>query len=238
MFTSLMLGAALTAPGAPVPPDAVPAPTGPAPHVAFFRADNNGHVWVQVLTYTKQKVTRSISVVENGQPVVKREEVDVQVPSVSRKQLGDVVKFTTADGTALTPADAIKRVKDGVAVLVSADGKPIQKGLKTVIADTVVMSSETLAAGTIQNTAPNRRPRRRRGSSCLPLTWRASSGWPTTRTPTTTARSTTAAADSPTSTASLSRVSRSVRSVLRLCAECAGGCRTDQAAGGREVRGV
>jgi hypothetical protein len=155
-----VFGAALTAPGAPVPPDTVPAPTGPAPQVAFLRADPTGKVWVQVLTYQKQKQTRSRSVVENGQRVVKQEVVEVMVPTYSRKQLGDVgAKFTTADGSELTADDALRRIKDGTAVLVSADGKPVQKAwLKAAGPDAIVISAEWLASGTIQNTSPQPPP--------------------------------------------------------------------------------
>jgi hypothetical protein len=150
MLTSLVLTAAVTAPAAPVPRDAVPNPVGPAPVVVYLHADASGQVMVVATKYQKQKLTRQVFVVEDGKQIQKQVEQEVQVPSNLRSTLTDLqATFTTADGAALTAEEAVRRVKAGAAVLVSADGKPVEKGwLRAAAPDTVVIASEALAGVT------------------------------------------------------------------------------------------
>jgi hypothetical protein len=149
MIPSLLVAAAVTAPAAPVPKDTLPNTTGPAPRVLAVKADTNGTVWVTGQVYQKQKQTITMQVIENGKPVMKQQEREVMTSNYIRKTLGDFgAKFATADGDPLSSEGATRRVRDGAVVLVSADGKPIDKGwLKTVRGDTVVMLAEGL--GTI-----------------------------------------------------------------------------------------
>lgn len=148
MFTSLLLGAALAAPGAPIPKDAAPAPTGPAPWVLYLKADAAGHI--QILVYKNQKVTQNRQVTEtvDGKPVTKivQETVDRILPNYVALDTTNP-KFITAGGTTLTLDTVMKRAKDGLVVLVSADGKPVEKSwLRTVDPETLIISSEGLAS--------------------------------------------------------------------------------------------
>ncbi len=146
MVTSLLLGTVLLAPAAPVPEDAVTNPTSPAPQVAYLHADANGNVNITGYTFKIVKQNRSRSVVENGQRVVKTEQVDVrQQVHFSRSLSGADMKLNTADGKELSNADALARVKSGAVVLISADGKPVEKAwLRAFGTDTIVVSSENL----------------------------------------------------------------------------------------------
>ena len=148
MFTSLLLGAALAAPGAPIPKDAAPAPTGPAPWVLYLKADDTGRT--QILVYKNQKVTQNRQVTEtvDGKPVTKivQETVDRILPNYVALDATNP-KFITAGGTTLTLDTVMKRAKDGLVVLVSADGKPVEKSwLRTVDPETLIISAEGLAS--------------------------------------------------------------------------------------------
>lgn len=149
MLPSLLIAAAVTAPAAPIPRDALPNPTGPAPRVLAVKADPNGTVWITGQVYEKRKQKVTSSVIENGQRVIKHQEREVLTSRYIRSTLGEFGgKFTTAAGTPLTADEATKRVKNGAVILISADGKPIDKSwLKAVRDDTVVMLAEGL--GTI-----------------------------------------------------------------------------------------
>jgi hypothetical protein len=135
------------APGAPVPRDITPNTTGPAPRIAAVRADGNGAVWIMAQVYEKRKVQQQYFVIENGKQVMKQQEVEQNISNYIHKSLGDFgAKFTTADGKPLTTEEAIKSVKNGATLLVTADGKPIDKGwLRAVSDDAVVMQVEGLA---------------------------------------------------------------------------------------------
>ncbi|MDB5309145.1 MAG: hypothetical protein JWO38_3347 [Gemmataceae bacterium] len=148
MLTSFVLGAALVAPAAPVPRDTNPAPVGPAPWVVYLKADDSGRVALTVYKNLKVTQTRLVTTVENGNPVTKQvqEEVDRLLPSYL--VLGDLnARFATAQGTALTPEGVMRRAKDGLVVLVSADGKPVEKAwLRAVDPDAVVVTAEGLVS--------------------------------------------------------------------------------------------
>jgi hypothetical protein len=146
MLPSLLVAAAVTAPAAPMPKDALPNPTGPAPRVVAVKADASGQVWITANVYEKRKFPQQYVAIENGQQVVKQREVEQMTSNYVRKQIGDFGgKFVTAGGLPLTTEDATRRVKDGATLLVTADGKPIDKGwLKAVSEDTVVMTADGL----------------------------------------------------------------------------------------------
>lgn len=146
MFASLVFGAALTAPAAPVPRDTVPTPTGPAPIIGALREVDDGRVLLTVNVPTKRKLVRKVAEIENGKRVEKQiEEEFTELVSV-RKPLGEFeAKFSTVSGSELTAAAAAKRFKDWAPVLVSADGKPIDKGwLLGIDPDTIVITAESL----------------------------------------------------------------------------------------------
>jgi hypothetical protein len=147
MMPSLLVAAAVTAPAAPIPADTLPNLTGPAPRVVAVKAQANGQVWITANVYEKRKVKQSYVAIENGQQVVKTQEVDQMVSNYINKPIGDFGgKFATADGTALSAEQATRRLKDGATLLVTADGKPIDKGwLRAVSGDTVVMTAEGLS---------------------------------------------------------------------------------------------
>jgi uncharacterized protein (DUF1330 family) len=146
MVPSLIAAAALTAPAAPVPKDTVPNPAGPAPRVAGVKAGDDGVVWVAAQVYEKRKVQQAYAVIENGQQVIKYREVEQNVANYVRKSLADFGgKFATAGGDALSAEDAVRRVKDGATLLVTADGKPVSPGwLKAVSPSAVVMTADGL----------------------------------------------------------------------------------------------
>jgi hypothetical protein len=93
--------------------------------------------------------------------VVKQQETEIMTSSYIQKSLGDFGgKFTTADGAVLTTEQVTKRVKDGATVLITADGKPIDRSwLRAVGGDTVVMVTNELSQAYFQH-----------GHSSLPTT--------------------------------------------------------------------
>jgi hypothetical protein len=147
MLPTLLVTAALIAPGAPVPRDLTPNTTGPAPRIVAVKADANGAVWIMAQVYEKRKVQQQFFIIENGKQVMKQQIVEQNISNYIHKSLGDFgAKFTTADGKPLTADDATKSVKSGATLLVAADGKPIDKGwLRAVSGDAVVMQVEGLA---------------------------------------------------------------------------------------------
>lgn len=146
MLPSLLVAAAVTAPAAPVPKDAAPNLTGPAPRVVAAKAEPGGGVWVTAHVYQKQKVQQNYMTIENGKQVMKTQEIEQVTSQYVRKSIADFGgKFATADGTAISAEDATQRVKDGATLLVTADGKPVDAGwLKSVRGDTVVMTADGL----------------------------------------------------------------------------------------------
>jgi hypothetical protein len=147
MYPSLLLSAALVAPAAPLPADANAGPAGPAPRVLALKADAGGTVRVVGNTPMKVTVTNTYFVIENNQQVQKQVEQDVLTSQYFNKTLAEYnAKFTTADGTPLTPEEAAARVKRGATVLASSDGKPVSKAwLRAAAPDTVVMVAEGFA---------------------------------------------------------------------------------------------
>ena len=147
MLPSLLVAAAITAPAAPIPKDAVPNAAGPAPRIVAVKSDANGTVWITAQVWEKRKVSQQFFVLENGKQVMKQQEVEQTFPNYIHKAIGEFgAKFHTADGMALSTEDATRRVKGGATLLVTSDGKPINRiWLRAVEGETVVMQVEGLA---------------------------------------------------------------------------------------------
>ncbi|HYH66880.1 MAG TPA: hypothetical protein VD866_19455 [Urbifossiella sp.] len=144
MFASLLIAAA-AAPAAPLPADTNPAPAGPAPWVLHLKGDDGQlRVMVQRLVSTKQ--VRTITKNVNGQLVTEQQTVDVQVPQHTQVSLADLDgTVAAADGSPVGPAELVRRARDGVTVLVSADGKAVDRAwLRAVGPNTVVVASKSL----------------------------------------------------------------------------------------------
>lgn len=154
MSPTLLLSAALVAPGAPVPADADAAP-GPAPRVFALKADAAGAVRFYGTVPTKVTVTNTYFVIENvvvngvaqQQQVQKQVEQDVVTSQYVNKTLAEFGgTFATAAGAPLSVEEAAARLKGGAPLLASADGKPVSKlWLRAAHPDTVVMVAEGLA---------------------------------------------------------------------------------------------
>lgn len=146
MLTTLIFGTVLSAPAAPIPRDTDPAPVGPAPHAIYLKADFTGQVNVQVHKAQKVTQTRTVNTVENGKPVAKIVKEQIEQPYSIYVSLADIKpKFTTAAGIAVTSEEAMRRAKDGFVLLVSADGKPVEKAwLRALDPGTVIVSADVL----------------------------------------------------------------------------------------------
>jgi hypothetical protein len=150
MLTSMLLGAAFVAPGAPVPSSADPAPAGPAPWVLYLKVDESQNQRAQIMISKTQKVTQSRAVFENvnGQQVQKivQEQVERLVNSYV---LLDSVNptLTTAGGMKVSMESLLKRAKTGVVLLISADGKPVSKNwLRAIDSDAIIAVSDSLVS--------------------------------------------------------------------------------------------
>jgi hypothetical protein len=152
MISSLLLAASITAPGAPIPKDSQPNPSGPAPRILAVKASEDGGITIIATVYEKRKIQQQFFVVENGKQVLKQQETEIMTQTYIQKGFSDFgSKFTMADGSSLTSEQAIKKVKDGATILITADGKPIDPGwLKVVGTDTVVMVTGELAQAHFQ----------------------------------------------------------------------------------------
>jgi hypothetical protein len=146
MGSSLVLTAALLAPAAPVPPDAAPNVTGPAPRVLALKADASGTVRLSGTSRVRQTVTVTQIVMEGNKQVAKQVEQDVLNSLYFNKTLAELNgTFATAAGRRLTLDEATARIKGGATVLASSDGKPVAAAwLKAVDPDTVVVTAEGL----------------------------------------------------------------------------------------------
>jgi hypothetical protein len=152
MMPTLLVAAAIAAPGAPIPKDTLPNPAGPAPRVLAVKANSNGGVTIIAIVYEKRKIQQQFFVIENGKQVLKQQETEVMSSTYIQKNLGDFGgKFTTADGADINVEQATRRVKDGATMLITTDGKPIDPSwLKAVNGDTVVMHTNELAQAQFQ----------------------------------------------------------------------------------------
>ncbi|MBN9524268.1 hypothetical protein J0H58_38105, partial [bacterium] len=146
MFTTLLV-AASAAPAAPVPADTNPAPAGPAPWVVHLKADDASQL--RVIVQSQRVVKQTMNVVENvnGQQVLKQVVRDVpQMTSAVHNLAGLAGTVTAADGAPVGSAELVRRARDGVTVLISADGKAVDRAwLRAVGSNTVVVAAEALA---------------------------------------------------------------------------------------------
>jgi hypothetical protein len=129
----------------PVAPPA-PATGGAVPRLLEVKANADGKIMVTVMRTSMEKVTVGGPVGPGGAPpaAITRE---VQVTKMVTVELGDVkdLKITTADGKKVEVTDALKQLKDGAVVVVSADGKPVNPNfLKVFKDDVLVLSSPEL----------------------------------------------------------------------------------------------
>ncbi len=143
MFTAFVLSMALAN---PLPPGAQPAaaPSGPAPRLMELKADANGKVMIHILRteIVKAKVAKA----DGGEGTV---EVPVTKPAVVDLSEIKDLKITTADGKKVEVADAVKKIKDGAVVVISADGKPVGPAfLKVLKDDALILASPELAGAT------------------------------------------------------------------------------------------
>jgi len=152
MLTSFVLSMAIAAP-VPVAP-AAPAQTGPLPRLMEVKTDTNGKVTVTVIRTEKQKVQVAVGRVggagANPPPAVVTREV--MVPKMIQVELAEVkdLTITTADGKKVDVADAVKQLKNGSVVIVSADGKPVNPHyLKLFKDDVLVFTSPELVGPTV-----------------------------------------------------------------------------------------
>ncbi|MFO0795882.1 MAG: hypothetical protein U0804_00240 [Gemmataceae bacterium] len=146
MFATLLVAAAV-APAAPVPAAAVPAPAGPAPWVVHLKTDDANQLRLLVQTPVTVKQTRQLVKQVNGKQVVEQQVVDVQTVQHTQVSLADLSgTVAAADGTPVGTAELLRRAKDGVTVLISADGKSVDRAwLKAVGSNTVVVAAKALA---------------------------------------------------------------------------------------------
>ncbi len=142
-----LLVAASAAPAAPVPADTNPAPAGPAPWVVHFKADDANQL--RVIVQSQRVVKQTMNVVENvnGQQVVKQVVRDVpQMTSAVHNLAGLAGTVAAADGAPVGSAELVRRARDGVTVLISADGKAVDRAwLRAVGSNAVVVAAEALA---------------------------------------------------------------------------------------------
>ncbi|QDU19396.1 hypothetical protein [Urbifossiella limnaea] len=146
MFATLLVAAA-TAPAAPIPADAHAAPAGPAPWVVHLKSDDANQLRLLVQTPATVKQTRQMVKQVNGKQVVEQQVVDVQTVQHTQVSLADLSgTVAAADGSPVGSAELLRRAKDGVTVLISADGKAVDRAwLKAVGSNTVVVAAKALA---------------------------------------------------------------------------------------------
>lgn len=157
MLTSFVLSMALAA---PVPAPAAPVASGPVPRLMELKANADGKVTVTVQRTEMVKVTvapQGNAINPNGGAAPAVVTRDVPVTKVAVVELGDVkdLKVTTADGKKVETADAVKALKGGAVVVVSADGRPVSPNfLKLFKDDVLVLASPELTAATGVGTKP------------------------------------------------------------------------------------
>ena len=156
MLTSFVLSMALAA---PVPAPAAPVASGPVPRLLELKANADGKVTVTVARTEMVKVTvaQGNAINPNGGAAPAVVTRDVPVTKMVVVELGDVkdLKVTTADGKKVETADAVKALKGGAVVVVSADGKPVSPNfLKLFKDDVLVLASPELTAAPGVGTKP------------------------------------------------------------------------------------
>jgi hypothetical protein len=171
MLTSVALAAVVLA--APVPRDAKPA--GPAPRIVELTPDPDGRVRILVTRTEKRTVTEKFAAQgPNGQVVIQERQREVPVTQQVMAELVDVKDLTvyTADGKEADKALALKRLADGAAVVVSADGQKVDpRYLRLFRDDVLVLTSPELAGPQPQvvPAMPGARPVLRAQIQALPV---------------------------------------------------------------------
>lgn len=151
MLTSFVLSMALAAPVPPAP--ATPVASGPAPRIVELKANADGKVMVAV-TRT-EKVTVAVGNAANPAGAAPAA-LTREIKKSENVELGDVkdLTVTTADGKKVDVADALKKVKGGAVVVVSADGKPVSPiFLKAFKDDVLVLVAPELVGPAITTPA-------------------------------------------------------------------------------------
>jgi hypothetical protein len=167
MLTSFVLTMALAAPVPATP--AAPVTGGVAPRLLELKADADGKVMVTVRRTTMEKVNVGvgIAIAPGGAPGAAPPAAatrEIPVTRMTTVELADVkdLKVTTADGKPVDVADAVKQLKSGAVVVVSADGKSVSPNfLKVFKDDTLVLTAQELAGpvgGTVRPGGPIGRP--------------------------------------------------------------------------------
>lgn len=129
----------------PPPPENAAAPTGPAPTLAFLKADNTGKVRVQVLRDAQVQAAPPIAPAQPGAAFV----IARQIRRQETVELGEVkdLTITTVDGRKVDLEEALKRLQKGETVLIAPSGQPISPAyLKVFKDDTLILSSPELIA--------------------------------------------------------------------------------------------
>lgn len=159
MLTSFVLSMALAA---PIPPEATTPPAanaGPVPRLMEVKAAD-GKVTITVNRASKEQIQVGIGAVAPGgnvAPAVITREIAVAKPTtVELRDVKDLT-ITTASGKKVDVADAMKQLKNGGVVVVSADGKPVSAShLKLFKDDVLVLASPELVGEQPTSTAPGR----------------------------------------------------------------------------------
>ena len=143
MNTTFILTTLLLTPHAPVPHETSQTPTGPAPWMIYLKEHPSGTVGLMLSTLEPAKVIHNVTVRENGKVITKQVESQITRRTFSRLTLDQVQgSYTSASGKPVTASEVSKRAKDGLAILISADGKPIDPAwLRIANPHTVVLAS-------------------------------------------------------------------------------------------------
>jgi hypothetical protein len=159
-MTNTLLSLALLLPAAPVPAAKDAPPKGPAPRVVAIAVQTDGTPTIQH-TRTRmvaQQRTRSVRVGQEVRTVTET----VMVPVMETVNLtldGEGVEVYGIDGKKIDPKDVRKRVTKPVAVLVSADGKPVDPFyLRLAREGTLVIVVPTPASGATPKPPEGRTP--------------------------------------------------------------------------------
>lgn len=148
MIASLSLALALSAPAAPIRPEAPPA-AGPAPRVLDLKVGADGKVRITILRTQKMKIQGGgIGIgAPGGVPQAIPLEQEITTTNYVPVEIGELkdLVVTTVDGKEVSAGDAAKKLAEGGVVLASADGKKVDpKFLKLFRDDTLVLVSPEL----------------------------------------------------------------------------------------------
>jgi hypothetical protein len=135
----LLLSATLLAPAAD--PDPAVTPKGTPPTILVGTIDKNGNLVTVVMRPEAVTVTRQVKENVNGKEVVRQIAV-TEMRMTKAEVTRDLSKatVTTASGKKIDKKELAKRLAKPAAVLISADGKAVDKGFLALFkADTLVI---------------------------------------------------------------------------------------------------